>query len=77
MKSLLSRKVTNHRGRSAARRSMNSIRLENLEARCLLSGITSYALDPSAIPQGMTHQYVNPSDNPAELIFGVAPNYLP
>jgi quercetin dioxygenase-like cupin family protein len=29
------------------------------------------------IPEGVPHQYYNMSDEPATLIFGVAPNYLP
>ena len=29
------------------------------------------------VPEGLAHQYVNLADEPAELIFGVAPNYLP
>ncbi len=29
------------------------------------------------IPQGVPHQYYNISDRPANLIFGVAPHYLP
>lgn len=29
--------------------------LEHLESRCLLSGITSYAVNPAAVPYGITH----------------------
>ncbi len=35
------------------------------------------ALDGGYVPEGVSHRYWNRSSSPAELVFAVAPDYLP